>query len=278
MKKLLVMLMALAMMVTMLASCDSEPAGNAETTVAATEAPTEAPTEPSPEAVMEQANAATMATPYILKTSMKFSSDNAEMNQIFSAMTMEYPIVMDGDNLSMDMSMDMGEGIKLNMVMTVVDQVLYYDMDVAGTSAKMKCTLTDEQMKEFVADSGVEMPVSPEEFANMTMEKKDNTYTIVFEELSDAGKEILDDMIGESLGVDAGATANMKSLSYITTITDGKYDELTLTCEYTMNVEGMSFNVKMDMGFEYEYENVPEIKVPADAADYQEVPYDEIMG
>ena len=225
---------------------------------------------------MEQANAATMATPYILNSSMKFSSDNAEMNQIFSAMTMEYPIVVNGNNVSIDMSMDMGEGVKLNMLMTMVDQVLYYDMDVAGTAVKMKCALTDEQMKDFVADNGAEMPVSPEEFGNMTMDKKDNTYTIAFEDLSEEGKKTLDDMIGESL--EAGATATMKNLSYVMTITDGKFETMTLACEYTMSVQEMNVTVKMDMAFEYEYENVPEIKAPADAADYQEVPYDQIVG
>ncbi len=324
MKKLLVIVMALAMMLTLLVACDSAneenetgtdaatavdtaadteaasfeettadteanietdtEAGSEESTEADTEAGsegnTEMPADPtSPEGVMEQAHAATMASPYRIVTSIKFSSENAEMNQIFSMLNMEYPVVMDGNNLFTSISMDLGEGMKMETAVTLADSVLYYDVNVAGTVQKMKATLNAEQLERFLAENGNEMPVSPAEFTKLNMEKKDNAYIITCDGLTDDGKKILDELMGESVqATNPGATVEMKSLSYMITIGDGKYDSIVLSTEYAMTVEGITVNTKMDASMIYQYNDVPEIKAPADADAYIEVPAEQLIG
>ena len=289
MKKLLVILMLLAMMLTMFVSCEKEIADENEsndvteeiTEISSgdvvTETPTEAPVELTAEQVIEKANAATMASPYRILTSMKFSSDNAEMNEALSMVNMEYPVVMDGNNLFTEISMDLGEGMIMSITMTLVGNELYYDVDIAGTAQKMKATLSDEQLKVFLDQNSSEMPVSPSDFGKLSMEEKDKTYTIAFEELSENGKKMLDEKIASSLaGMEA--TAEMKDLSYVTTIVNGKFNDCALSCDYSMAMEDMAFNVKMEITMTYEYDDIPEIKVPADASAYTEVPAEQLIG
>lgn len=232
--------------------------------------------EATPDAVIAEADQALLSAPYTMTMSMDFDCDNAELSAVFDAMSMEIPITMDGDKLAMNMDMDyMGMQMAINM--TVVEKVLYYDMSVAGQSTKMKCTLDDEQFQEFLGANNAQMPVSPSEFGEMTMEEKDGKQIITCTGLSEAGRKQMNDLMGESLG-EAGGEMSIGDLSYIVTVKDGKYDSMALTCSYVMSIEGQSFTVTMSMNATYKYEGVAAISAPADADQYQNVNYSDLMG
>ena len=102
MKKILAFLMIAVLLCTMLVSCDED----AQT-------------------LLEEADAALLENPYKLTVKMNFECDNEEIGEYLSMMNLEVPVVVDGKNMSMDMSMDvMGE--TMAAVIVVYDKVLYY--------------------------------------------------------------------------------------------------------------------------------------------------------
>ncbi len=214
--------------------------------------------------------------PYTTNMKMNFSSDNAEMNEIFKMMNMEVPVTVDGNNLSMDMSMDM-MGETMTIKMTVVEKVLYYELGFAGESQKMKANLSDEQLKDFMVDQSVEMPVGYSQFAELKVEKKDSKTIITCEGITDEGKKALNDEIATSLeGLDC--TSEIGNLSYVITLKDGKYESMDLSCTYSVTAEGETVSLTMGIGATFAYENVSAVTAPADASSYTTVNYDDLMG
>ena len=221
---------------------------------------------------IKKADEALLKAPYTVTMSMNFESDNAEMNEIFDAMSMEIPVTVDGENFAINMSIS---GIAMNM--TVVDKVLYYDLSMFGETAKMKTTLTDEQYKEITEEDGVQMPVDSANFETLTLETVDGKQVITCTGITTEGTEALNKMMNESVG-EMGAEAAISDLSFKITIADGKYESMALSVTYTVTVEGTSVSTTMTMNAKYAYDDVKPITAPADADSYEEMDYDEIIG
>lgn len=252
MKKILVLILALAMTCGMLVSCENA------------------------QSLLEKADAALENTPYTLTMTMNFECDDEELNEIFSVMNMEIPVTIDGNNLAMDMSMDMA-GYAVDMKVTVADMVMYYDMSMIGQSIKMKAEMNEEQYKEFLADSNTEMAVNPEDFSELTVESKDGKKYIACAKISEEGLKELNDIMKDTIDA-IGGEASVSDISYGVTLNDGKYESMDMTCVYSVTVLGETYNVTFKLGAEFSYDNVAEITAPADADTYQDMSFDDIMG
>ncbi|MBQ9151713.1 MAG: hypothetical protein IJX72_05635 [Clostridia bacterium] len=226
---------------------------------------------------IEQADKALTEVPYTVTMSMDFECDDATLNQVFDAMSMEIPVTVDGDNMYMSMSMDIMEGMSASVNMTVADKVLYYDMSLFGQNTKMKTTLNEEQYKEFTEENGSEMPIDSANFETLTLETVDGKQVITCTGITNEGLTAMNDLLAESL-TSMGAEAAVGDLSFVLTIADGKYESMALTASYSVTVEGQTYNVAMTMNAKYTYENVQPITAPADADKYTEVSYDDILG
>ena len=254
MKKFLSLALALMMIVSLFAmtSCEKEPKEQ-----------------------LEAANKALTEKPYTMTMKMNLTADNSDVQEILDAMNVEVPVTIDGNNMFLDMTMDM-MGQSVAMKMTLVDKVLYYNMDLAGMAMKMKATLNDEQLADFVNKNGAEMPVDYTMFAELKSEKKDGKTVITCTGINDEGKKALNDELASSLG-DMGK-ATVGDLSYNITLKDGKYESMDLSCTYTVTVSGVSVSVTMKIGATFAYDKVAAVTAPADAAEYKEVDYSEMMG
>lgn len=252
MRKLLALVMVLALMCGMLVSCE-----NAET-------------------LIKKADAALQEAPYTMTLKMNFECDNDDINEVLSMMNVEIPVTVDGKNIAMNMSMDvMGQDVKADI--QVVDAVMYYNMNVMGQKIKMKCTMNDEQYKEFMANSNAEMPVDPEDFAELTVEKKDGKKYIACGGITEEGLKELNDVLKNALE-SMGGKAEVKDVTYGITLADDKYDAMDLACTYAVTLDGETYNVSMTVGADFAYGDAAEVTAPADAYSYQEVNFSELMG
>ncbi len=254
MKKLLSIALALMLVVSLFAftSCEKEPK----------------------ELLADATNALT-EKPYTVTMKLSFDSDNAEMKDAFAMMNMEIPVTVDGDNMTMDMSMEL-LGQTISSQITLVDKTAYMNISAAGMSIKQKATMTDEQLQEFIDENGTEMPVDYNQFAELTAEKKDGKTVITCSGITDEGKKAINDEMAAAL--ESMGTATLGDLSYVITLKDDKYESMDLTCSYTVTVMGESITVSMTMGATYTYDNVAAVAAPSDAADYEEVSFDELGG
>jgi len=252
MKKILAVVIACLLMCGMLVSCDNA------------------------EKMLEKADAALEEAPYTMTMKMDFETDNKDINKIFSAMNMEFPVTVDGKNVAMDMSMEM-MGYTADINITVADMVMYYNIEMLGQSTKMKADLSQEQYEEFMEENNAEMMVDPEDFEELTVEKKDGKKYITCNGISDDGIKELNDMMADSLNAVKGK-ATVSDVSFVITLSDGKYESMAMTCVYSVTVAGETCNVTCSMSATFSYDNVAKITAPADANTYQQSKFDDLMG
>ena len=124
MKKLLALVLFIALMCSTLISCDlfqKEPEVYVETA----------------EDVIEKADAALLEAPYKVTLKMEYESNNREINAIISPLSMEMPMIIDGNNVAMDMTVK-SNGSYVDVKARVVDKVMYYDVITPGQIVKIK--------------------------------------------------------------------------------------------------------------------------------------------
>lgn len=224
---------------------------------------------------IKKADQALLDAPYTMTMSMNFKSDNAEVNEIFEAMSMEIPVTVDGKNVFVDVSTE-AMGMTVSVKMTLVEKVLYYSMDFMGESIKQKATLTDEQYEEFNKDSGTQMPINSANFETLTLETVDGKHVITCTGITAEGTEELNKMLADSL--DDTAKASLDNLSFKITIADGKYESIALSVDCAVTVAGETVTTTLAMTAKYAYDNVKPVTAPADADSYEEADYDDLMG
>lgn len=254
MKKLLSMLLLCAMLTCMLASCDTFTAAS----------------------TIAQADKALEEAPYTVTMSMDFTCEDATLNRIFDALTMEFPVSVDGENLSMSMSTDV-MGVTAAVDMTIADKVLYYNASIMGQSIKMKATLSEEDYKKFIEENSSEMPVNSASFETVTMETVDGKKVITCTGITTEGLTQMNDLLADALKT-AGASSTVSDLTMTMTVADGKYETMALTATYSVTAAGETHTVSMTMTAAYSYEDVAPITAPADADSYTDVSYSDIMG
>lgn len=254
MKKLLSVLLLCAMLTCLFASCDL---GNAARVIA-------------------KADQALQEAPYTVTMSMDFTCEDETLNQIFDALSMEIPVTVDGENLSMKMSTEV-MGMTTAMEITVVDKVLYYNATILNQSMKMKASLSEEDYKAFIEDNNSEMPVDSASFETVTMETVDGKKVITCTGITNDGLTAMNQLLSDTLTA-LGAESTVSDLSFVMTVADGKYESMALTATYSVTVSGKTHTVSLSMNAKYSYENVSAIVAPSDADSYKDVSYGEIMG
>ena len=86
-----------------------------------------------------------------------------------------------------------------------------------------------------------------------------------------------DDVDVDFLGEDDASIA-VSDITYGVTLKDGKYESMELSCVYAITVGAESYNITMNLGSEFSYDNVKKVTAPSDADKYQSVDFDELLG
>lgn len=235
--------------------------------------------EPDPVELIKKANEKIDNSPYSIEMDMSFKTENAKYKDTLAAMSVkDVEIDVNGNNFNMDMDLTVS-GIETDMVYTVYDGVLYVNMVLSAygqtQSVKKKAALTDEQIKKFMGTNGVDSDLDIEDFEEYSLTKEENTYVITCQGVTDELNEILKDKVSSLAGE---AQLTVSGVRYKVEIEDGKYDSITLSCDYTMTVESETIEFTMITEIDYDYDKDVKINAPADAAQYETVDPSEILG
>ena len=248
-KKILVLILSLSVICCALTSC-SETAAD----------------------VIAKADKALLSKPYQVDMDMSFSCDNQELSSIFESMETDAKMYIDGDSMKLVMEM---MGAELEMLCH--DKVMYMAVSFGGQSQKAKATMNDEQLEEFMGENSTTSDFSVSDFETVEMKTEKGKTIITCTGISEEAlaKEVNSAM--EDMGLNGtGAELAIENLKLVTVIEDGKYDSYTITGDYVIKIQGLSFNVGYEIELEFDYENVA-LSKPADASSYQTLTYDELM-
>ena len=242
MKRFLSILLLLSLLVCAFASCDTLTAA----------------------AAIAKAEKALEEKPYTVTMSMDFDCEDKNLNTVFDALSLEFPVTVDGENLHMDMTTEV-MGFKAGNT-TVMNQ-----------SVKLKATLTEENYEEFIKDNNTELPVTTENFETLSMEVKDGKQIVTCSGITTEGLTAMNDLLSDTLTA-MGAEAAVEDLTMVATISDGLFESMALTATYTVTAGGETHTVSLTMNAKYTYEGIQPITAPADADSYKDVSFDEIVG
>ena len=267
MKKLLALVLFIALMCSTLISCDlfqKEPEVYVETA----------------EDVIEKADAALLEAPYKVMLEMEYESNNREINAIISPLSMEMPMIIDGNNVAMDMTVK-SNGSYVDVKARVVDKVMYYDVIMPGQIVKIKANMSDDQYKDFLKDTEPGLTVGAEDFGELTLEEKDGEKHISGSELTAKGLKKLNDMMDEAMGDTHDrikGDISIVDVTYNVVIAGGKYRSMEVVCIYSQSVSGGIYNITVRMVAELSYYDIDPITAPYDADVYTEMDYDDLVG
>jgi hypothetical protein len=146
-KKIIAFVMILALLCAMLTSCSEA------------------------ESLLRKADNFLEDEPYTMTFEVDFESDDPKLNKAFSDFDMEIPVTVDGKNISMDMSMRY-DGYNANAKIIVYDMVMYCDITAGRQNAKVKADISDSQYDTLMIDSGAQMPLEIDDFADITASLK----------------------------------------------------------------------------------------------------------
>lgn len=276
MKKIVAILMIVAMMFTLLVSCDSAlkdedlddlPAEEEEENKKDKE-----DSKKKTEELLQKADEVLAKTAYkvIMKTS--FKAEDKNLDAALAANAMEIPIIIDGENISMDMSMP-ALGVDRSTIV-VVDKVLYMLVESNGNTVKYKCSLTQEQFEKFMAENNVTMPIEYKYFNEKKVKTDDDSKIISCSKLNQAGKDMLKERaknLLQNMGNDSEPAYDEIELELV--VKDSKYVSQKIEMDYSITVQGQKFNVSSITSSRYDYSEEYKVVLPEDADTYTEVDY-----
>ncbi len=253
MKKILALVLMVAMLCCMMVSCEKT------------------------DDLLAKADDALKNEPYKVTMKSTFKADNEQLNAILSATEVEVPVIVDGENVSMELNIpELGiEGAKI----IVVDQVMYMSLKVASTDVKFKIALTDEEFAEFMEENNATMPVDYKYYDKYEMEKDGDKKVITCKELNEDGKKMLKERAAGMLNaMNNDSDVDYDEIDFELVIKDGKYDSQKMVMDYTIEVEGLSAEITATMKSSYDYSDEYKITAPKDADSYTEMDYKDVFG
>lgn len=236
-KKLLVLIVSIALMLSLLASCGALTAAQA----------------------ISKADAALLENPYKLDMEMKMSCDDTKYKKYFTNFNIESETYVDGQNCQMVLDFGL-----MNMDITCVDNEVYCILSLFGmTSNKMKAELGEDDFDELMGMTGGST-VSAVDFESMSMVKDENgNYVITCTNLN---ATVLNEYVKE-FEID-GASVSLSDITLEAVISEDKYSKITVSadCAYTIGSEKVVCEMTTCMSFDYEAGKT--IIAPTDANTY----------
>lgn len=233
----------------------------------------------TPEELVADAEEALTKNGYSADFSMSFTSSDPQMNSVLSSIqTSDFEMKVDGDKQWVGMEMYV-MGAAMEMEVTVIGNEVYmlYTVDAYGETetVKQKVTMTEEQKKEFLGEVNSTSDLSTFEFEDMTVEKVDGEYIVTCTGVTTESLEELKEIMEQNLG--EGLSMTVEDVKLVHVIEDGKYDKSTLSCNYVITVAEEEYTIGMVIEVDFDFEEKVEISAPADADEYEESTYDDIM-
>jgi hypothetical protein len=250
-KKIIAFVMILALLCAMLTSCSEA------------------------ESLLRKADNFLEDEPYTMTFEVGFESDDPKLNKAFSDFDMEIPVTVDGKNISMDMSMRYN-GYNANAKIIVYDMVMYCDITAGRQNAKVKADISDSQYDTLMIDSGAQMPLEIDDFADITVSRMNGKEIITCKNVSQRGLRILNEKIEDNVKSLDGE-AKVSDVKFVITLNDGKYEYMSFVCLYKINVDDEIYDIKIKMSADFSYEDAKKITKPSDASKYEEMSFDDLM-
>lgn len=220
------------------------------------------------------------STNHTVNIRMTFTSDDEDMKGALGALdSSEITLMSSGDNTAITLEMSFGDDY-VDTAYVVIGDILYNTTDACvgdnELNLKQKSRLTAAERASVVRDAGAGAILSYEDFDALALESSDTVHLITCNGIKDESASSLIDMFNSSFG-EATDAVSVTDAELIIRIVDGQYNGIYLNCSYSVTVNGITYDVRMQAVREYDFTTPVSIEAPSDADSYTLVPYNEII-
>ena len=247
MKKITSLLLSLVLVVSLLASCTF------------TETPLQSDT-------------------YQANVQIKYSSENADMAAAISAMESKATVYVSGSDLKIETGSEMNN-ISTRDTYVFFGGMLYHDgritVDNKTVVTLERTNLSEDKLSQLLSDVGAGAGITSSDFNIQDKSGDELNYTHTCSRITSGAKSSLEALFGAKFK--GFGTVELTGAEYTLVGKDGRDESSTLTCHFSITMNGVTYDVTMEIITEYDYNAIFGISAPASTSDYQQVSYEEMF-
>ena len=238
----------------------------------------------TPEELVANADKALSKKPYTVEIEVDYYSANSTVSGIFEQLErLDSNVYVDGKDIKAVSDLSINDGDTENRflnVYTVKDGVVYlyteYHTGEYKQEFKNKAVTDEANTKLLMNDIFIIGDISIADFSTVTLEKRDGENVIVCTGVSESRLISLEKALAKQMeSTSEGIKADKVEMTI--EIDGGKYDTITVKCDYTVTIQGVKYPVSMSVELEFDYDERFEITSPADAHEYSYVNIDQML-
>ena len=238
----------------------------------------------TPEELVAKADKALDKKPYTVEIEVDYYSSNNTVSGIFEQLErLDSIVYVDGKNIKAVSDLSINDGDTENRflnVYTLIDGIVYlytdYHTGAYKQEFKNKAEIDEDNTHLLMNNIFIVGDISIADFSTVTLEKRDGETVIVCRGVSESRlialeKAMANQMESTTEGIKAG------NVEMLIEIDGGKYDTITVKCDYTVTIQGVKYPVSMSVELEFDYDERFEITSPTDANEYSYVNIDQML-
>ena len=238
----------------------------------------------TPEELVAKADKALDKKPYTVEIEVDYYSSNNTVSGIFEQLErLDSIVYVDGKDIKAVSDLSINDGDTENRflnVYTLIDGIVYlyteYHTGAYKQEFKNKAEIDEDNTHLLMNNIFIVGDISTADFSTVTLEKRDGENVIVCRGVSESRlialeKAMANQMESTTEGIKAG------NVEMFIEIDGGKYDTITVKCDYTVTIQGVKYPVSMSVELEFDYDERFVITSPADANEYSYVNIDQML-
>ena len=238
----------------------------------------------TPEELVAKADKALDKKPYTVEIEVDYYSSNNTVSGIFEQLErLDSIVYVDGKDIKAVSDLSINDGDTENRflnVYTLIDGTVYlyteYHTGAYKQEFKNKAEIDEDNTHLLMNNIFIVGDISIADFSTVTLEKRDGENVIVCRGVSESRlialeKAMANQMESTTEGIKAG------NVEMLIEIDGGKYDTITVKCDYTVTIQGVKYPVSMSVELEFDYDERFEITSPTDANEYSYVNIDQML-
>lgn len=213
---------------------------------------------------------------HTVNIAMTFTSDDDDIKEAIKAIeSSSFTLIKSGDDFKIDMKLSVGD-IVADKSYIAVGNALYSATDLGSEILKERAQLTAAEKASIVKNAGVGEMLSYDDFNEVSVESNGEVHLITCTDLkSDSAASLLNTF--ESYFGENADSVLIGDTELVIRIVDGKYNGMYLSSSYSISVDGVVYDIRMQAVREYDYTTPVSVEAPIDADTYTLTPYSEII-
>lgn len=218
---------------------------------------------------------------YVANIKMSFSTTDEKMKDAVDAMQdLTAKLSVDKKKFKLESTTLSGD-ITIRQSYIFVASQLYHSIRITAedgeTTNLSKAVISNTDRADLVSSLGAGANIGLSDFKTHDVNKNGKETTYTCSSMFDESKESLSSIMSERFA-GIGATVSVESASYTLKRISGRDSESTFVCNYLISLNGESYRVTLTTTYTYDYTADVNISAPANADEYTDVPYTEIIG